>query len=232
MWNASLFLAGLVLCFAVLADVEAQAAASAGMPLSPPLLALTVIAQLRGSAGTNQAARLSPPTAAIRLPLRESSPAVTNMTVGPAPGTTPVARADPVPARLSSPMVWDAEAKEYHAKLGETNAQFAFSLTNIGPTEVLINEVRTSCGGAVGILPEYPWRLAPGTNGQVQEIADLRGKRGLLHKMVYVHTSNHGIQPLAIKVNIPDSLFEQPRRQDAKLNSDEFGKTETGRLLL
>jgi hypothetical protein len=54
-------------------------------------------------------------------------------------------------------------------------------------------------------LPEYPWQLAPGTNGQVQVIADLRGKRGLLHKLVHVHTADYGIQSLAIKVHIPDA---------------------------
>jgi hypothetical protein len=118
--------------------------------------------------------------------------------------------------------VWDVEVKEYHARPGETNVQFTFTTTNTGPTEVVINEVRTSCGCVVATLPEYPWRLAPGTNGQVQLIADLRGQRGLLHKMVYVHTDGHGIQSLAIKVHIPDSIIEQPRRQDAKVNSEEF----------
>jgi hypothetical protein len=128
--------------------------------------------------------------------------------------------------------VWDAEVKEYHAQPGETNVQFTFTLTNKGPTDIVINEVRTSCGCVVATLPEYPWRLAGGTNGQVQVIADLRGQRGLLHKIVYVYIGEHGIQSLAIKVYIPDPLFEYPRPQDAKLNSGEFWKTEMRRSSL
>jgi mono/diheme cytochrome c family protein len=71
---------------------------------------------------------------------------------------------------------------------------------------VFVNDVRTSCGCTIARLPAYPWRLAPGTNGQIQVTADLRGKRGLLHKMVYVYTANYGVQSLAVKVNIPDNL--------------------------
>jgi hypothetical protein len=141
----------------------------------------------------------------------------TNRAVDSAPRSSSVPNAAPVQTPQRAPLVWDAEVKEYHAQPGETNIQFTFTATNTGPTEVVINEVRTSCGCVVATLPEYPWRLAPGTNGQVQVIADLRGQRGLLHKMVYVHIAEHGIQSLAIKVHMPDSFIEQPRRQDAKL---------------
>jgi hypothetical protein len=116
---------------------------------------------------------------------------------------------DPVAATVSkprpSPLVWDAAVKEYYVCAGETNAQFTFSVTNTGPSAVVITEVRTSCGCVVATLPEYPWRLAPGTSGQVQVVTDLRGQRGLLHKIIYVQTADHGIQSLAIKVNIPDA---------------------------
>jgi len=71
---------------------------------------------------------------------------------------------------------------------------------------VLVNDVRTSCGCTVARLPEYPWKLAPGTNGQIQVTVDLRGKRGLLHKIVYVYTAAYGVKSLAVKVNVPDSM--------------------------
>ncbi|HKS37958.1 MAG TPA: DUF1573 domain-containing protein [Verrucomicrobiae bacterium] len=109
-----------------------------------------------------------------------------------------------VPPQTPSPLVWDAEIKEYTARPGETNVQLTFNLTNTAPSEVLINDVRTSCGCTVVRLPEYPWRLAAGTNGQIHVTADLRGKRGLLHKLVYVYTAAYGVKPLTIKVNIPD----------------------------
>lgn len=109
-----------------------------------------------------------------------------------------------VPSQTPSPLVWDAETKEYTARPGETNVLLTFNLTNTAPFEVLINDVRTSCGCTVARLPEYPWKLAAGTNGQIQVTADLRGKRGMLHKMVYVYTAAYGVKPLTVKVNIPD----------------------------
>jgi mono/diheme cytochrome c family protein len=110
------------------------------------------------------------------------------------------------PPLTPSPLVWDAETKEYTAKPGETNALFTFNLTNTAASEVLINDVRTSCGCTVARLPEYPWKLAPGMSGQIQVTTDLRGKRGLLHKIVYVYTAAYGVKPLAVKVNIPEPM--------------------------
>jgi hypothetical protein len=80
-------------------------------------------------------------------------------------------------------------------------------------------DVLRVCGGHIAGIPVA---AGAGTNGLVQVTADLRGQRGLLHKMVYVHTAGHGIQSLTMKVHIPDSIIEQPRRQDAKVNSEEF----------
>ncbi|HEX4644856.1 MAG TPA: DUF1573 domain-containing protein, partial [Verrucomicrobiae bacterium] len=59
----------------------------------------------------------------------------------------------------SGPLVYDAELKEYHAKAGETNANFFFSITNISSTNVLIQGVQTSCGCTVAKLPSRPWVL-------------------------------------------------------------------------
>ena len=219
--NASLLHTGLVLCFAVLANPGAQAAASARTPLSPPLPPLPVIDAQPASAVTNQAARPSQKITVVPLPQPELLSPAPNPAVRPSPQTTP----DPVAATVStpqrSPLAWGAHVKEYHTSPAETNAHFTFSVTNTGPTAVVINEVRTSCGCVVATLPEYPWRLAPGTNGQVQVLADVRGQRGLVHKMVYVHTANHGIQSLAIKVHIPDRLLV---RAEGSVNSiDNWG---------
>jgi mono/diheme cytochrome c family protein len=101
-------------------------------------------------------------------------------------------------------LVWDAEAKEVAVKPGETNAHFVFNLTNRSPEEVSIDQVRTSCGCTVAKLPKLPWKLPPGTNGQIEVAMDLRGKRGALTKMVYVHTSA-GVKNLTVKASIPDA---------------------------
>jgi mono/diheme cytochrome c family protein len=102
------------------------------------------------------------------------------------------------------PLVWDAEVKEYIAQPGDTNANFTFNLTNASPSEVTIERVQTSCGCTVAKLPSQPWKLAPGTNGQIEVTVDLRGKRGQFSKMVYVYSSA-GTKNLTVKVNVPDA---------------------------
>ena len=62
-------------------------------------------------------------------------------------------------------LVWDAEAKEYTAKAGQTNATLAFSVTNASPSDVVIHRVRSSCGCTVTKLPRQPWVLGPGEGG-------------------------------------------------------------------
>jgi hypothetical protein len=115
----------------------------------------------------------------------------------------PVAPAiPPPPAQPSSYLAWDAELKEYSAKVGEPSAHFTFHLTNVSKEVVLINSVRTSCGCTVAQLPEQPWHLAPGKSGPIEVTVNLAGKSGLITKSVTVDSSA-GIKALLVKVNIP-----------------------------
>ena len=75
-----------------------------------------------------------------------------------------VARAAPP----TEPLAFDALAKELTPKSGEMNALFTFSLTNVSSGEVVINNVRTSCGCTVAKVPSKPWLLTPGTNGSFE----------------------------------------------------------------
>jgi len=84
---------------------------------------------------------------------------------------------------------WDAITKESTLKPGETNLHFTFYFTNVYGQKVVIQEVTTSCGCTVAKLPQVPWELAPGTNGQVDVFFDARGKWGTITKPVFVHTS-------------------------------------------
>jgi cytochrome c553 len=103
----------------------------------------------------------------------------------------------------AQPLVWDATAKAYDAKPGDTNANFVFTVTNISPADVVINAVRTSCGCTVAKLPPLPWRLGPTNNGQIEISVDLRGKRGALSKIITVDASS-GTLLLTVNVNIPE----------------------------
>jgi len=119
------------------------------------------------------------------------------------PATNPLAA--PVRTPLAPfPLLFDAESKTADVQPGQTNVTFTFKLTNNTPAEVTIDRVQTSCGCTVAKLAAMPWKLAAGTNAEFEVVADLRGKRGMFSKMVYVYTSQ-GFKALNVKVNLPDA---------------------------
>ncbi len=178
------------------------------------LVALSGFAQTEQPTSPTSPRPLPPlPPPPTRLPTRLNA---TNKLDAPPSALTPVARfgpasvpvtqtpAQPVQLLKPLPLVWDAETKEYVAKPGETNANVTFNLTNTTPDEVVINQVHTSCGCTVAHLPVTPWKLAPGTNGQIQVTVDLRGKRGLLVKTITVYSTAYAAKQLSVKLNIPE----------------------------
>ena len=96
---------------------------------------------------------------------------------------------------------WDAELKEYTSKPGEMNAPFTFWLTNVSSSEVLINNVRTSCGCTVAKLPAYPWHIPPGGGGPIEVNVNLAGKAGIISKGVTVESSA-GVKMLTVRTTI------------------------------
>ena len=107
----------------------------------------------------------------------------------------------PVPAP-DSVLKWDADAKEYAAKLGEESAPFTFSVTNVSNAEVSIDALRASCGCTAAQLPTIPYKLASGSNVTISVKMDLRGKSGSITKTVFVESSA-GTKPLLVHANIP-----------------------------
>ena len=107
------------------------------------------------------------------------------------------------------PLVFDSETKEFTPKPGEEFQNLYFSFTNTSPSEVVISRAYTSCGCTVAKLPMEPWPIAAGATGKVEVSVDLRGKRGQIHKMVFVETTNStthatGLKYLNVVVNIQD----------------------------
>lgn len=124
-------------------------------------------------------------------------------------GQTMIIRAQPPAHATTQPAVdrtrglaFDAESKEYNAKIGEAIAPFVFSLTNISTNEIIINNVTTSCGCTVAQLPSQPWHLAPGANGEIKVTVNLAGKMGHVSKQVNINSSV-GFRSLVVHVNIP-----------------------------
>jgi mono/diheme cytochrome c family protein len=126
----------------------------------------------------------------------------------------------PPPAPASAPgtnaelLAWDAEFKEYKAKEGETDAKFFFSVTNISSSNVVIDDVTTSCGCTVAKPPSKPWVITPHNDGNIDVTVDLRNKPpGDLFKTVYVQSTNAAKQ-LRVKVSIPENAqFTRMRNQ-------------------
>lgn len=98
-------------------------------------------------------------------------------------------------------LAWDAQEKEVTVTNGTPEAHFDFSLTNISSSEIVLTGVHTSCGCTAARLPEQPWKLAPGTNGQIHVTMNLSGKTGLVPKTVTVNTDK-GSKMLVVKANI------------------------------
>ena len=120
-------------------------------------------------------------------------------------------------AEPGSALVWDSELKEFQAGTNQPAARFSFSVTNVSPNEVVIEDIRPSCGCTLVSLPARPWKLAPGASGKVEVEVDLVGKSGLLIKTLSV-TSSVGAKDLVFKVHLPEkvpvssSLAERVRR--------------------
>jgi mono/diheme cytochrome c family protein len=164
-------------------------------------------------------ATVTPPAPASSAPPVSTAPKVTAVTPSTPPYTPPPLSGlptvipnavGPVAPPVQSPFApvdpnvlkWDAEVKEYSAKTGEAEARFTFWLTNVSPSEVLVNNIRTSCGCTAAKLPAQPWHIPSGSNGPIEVTMNLAGKSGMIAKGVTVDTSV-GIKQLTVKCNIP-----------------------------
>jgi mono/diheme cytochrome c family protein len=178
------------------------------------------------------------PTLTTKLPVRKAgpspqpTPAIQNVAASPvpvavagvpAPVASPAPVISPIPPAVAPPIApgnpfapadpnvikWDADTKEYTSPGGEAEAKFKFWLTNVSPSEVLINSVRTSCGCTVARLPAQPWHIASGSNGPIDVTVNLAGKMGTISKGVTVDTSV-GVKQLTVMVHLPTTTAGTP----------------------
>lgn len=104
-------------------------------------------------------------------------------------------------ALATNTLVWDSTSKETNAAADAGNAHFVFSFTNVSAGNVVILNVRTSCGCTTAQLPPLPWIIPAGTNGQIGANVNFAVKSGMLLKTVTV-TSDKGFQTLMLKITI------------------------------
>ncbi len=76
------------------------------------------------------------------------------------------------------PLAWEAPSQFYSAKPGEVSALFVFKVSNVSTSNVVIDDVKTSCGCTVAQFPTKPWTLKPGAQDKAEVLVDLRGNFG------------------------------------------------------
>jgi mono/diheme cytochrome c family protein len=116
------------------------------------------------------------------------------------------------PPTLDSVIKWDKERIEQAVVNGTPEAHFTFNLTNVSSEVVTISAVTTSCGCTVAKLPEQPWHLGPGSNGQISATMNLAGKSGTTVKTLTVMTENNKWAPklLFVQSTILPAAAPQP----------------------
>jgi cytochrome c553 len=142
--------------------------------------------------------------------------------------TSAVAPLPAKPARPTTPEIntllkWDSETKALTVPGGTPEAHFTFNLTNISSGDVTIDNVYTSCGCTVAKLPEQPWKLAPGANGQIHVTMNLAGKIGTVVKTITIITDK-GTKQVFVKTTI--------RRQAAQKQMSTAARTRNQRIAL
>jgi cytochrome c2 len=135
-----------------------------------------------------------------------------------------------VSPREETALAFDATTKEYTAKPGEESCTFRFKVKNTSDKEVVINQVRTSCGCTIAKLPSQPWHIAPSAGGEITLVMDLRGKTGTIIKTATIDLPT-SFKQLTIVVTVPDiSALPNPNRtinqQIAKLDRQTIFKND------
>jgi hypothetical protein len=136
----------------------------------------------------------------VPAPTPPSAPLQTNLP--PSQVSHPKPPAEAADNMAPNILAWDSVAKKYHAKIGETNAPFTFSVTNVSPERVMIYDTSTTCDCTVAQLPSKPWTLAPGAGGQIHASLDLRNRIGAVTNYVIVFTSK-GNRLLTVTATLP-----------------------------
>lgn len=85
----------------------------------------------------------------------------------------------------------------------ELTVTFDFTVTNTSAAEIIVTQLRTSCGCSAPKARPTPWRLAPGATERFAIVVDLRGKRGVLEKQAFLDTAT-GYKDVDFRIVIPE----------------------------
>jgi mono/diheme cytochrome c family protein len=98
-------------------------------------------------------------------------------------------------------LVWNNVVQTTNASADQPEVHFVFSFTNVTSGNVVITDVTKSCGCTTAELPQKPWVIPPGTNGEVGASVNLEGKNGTMLKSITVVTDK-GSKELWMRITI------------------------------
>ncbi|HXF10170.1 MAG TPA: DUF1573 domain-containing protein [Desulfuromonadaceae bacterium] len=104
------------------------------------------------------------------------------------------------PAEMPSSLVgWDATTREFTARAGDTNVVLSFTMTNLSPYDLTIQDIHAVNEFITVESPPMPWTIKPGDQGTLRANVDLRNKKGTGYLPVEV-TSSLGSKTLTLKI--------------------------------
>ena len=98
-------------------------------------------------------------------------------------------------------LAWNSLMLETNAADDQELAHFVFSFTNVSSGNVVILDAHGSCGCTQPELPQRPWTIPSGSNGQFGVSVNLTGKPSPVIKSVTVSTDK-GSKDLILQITI------------------------------
>lgn len=120
-------------------------------------------------------------------------------------------------AQKPHPLVWDSMEKVFNPAPTDSKAEATFSVTNTGPVEVVISDIKPSCQCTTPHLPPMPWKLSPGSSGSFGASVDLHGKAGTIIKTLTV-VSSAGFQVLTMRIDMPKDPVQAMAEREANMD--------------
>jgi cytochrome c553 len=98
-------------------------------------------------------------------------------------------------------LTWKNLMLATNAAADQSQVHFTFNFTNVSSNNVVILDVRPSCGCTTAELPSLPWTIPPGTNGRIPVTVNIADKTGTLSKSIDV-TTDKGFKNLFMQIVI------------------------------
>jgi Protein of unknown function (DUF1573)/Cytochrome C oxidase, cbb3-type, subunit III len=112
-------------------------------------------------------------------------------------------------------LTFDSLTQEYHARPGEAEAKFTFTVTNISDTAVHVLGITPSCSCTKAQMPRTPWIIPPHTTEQFHATMNLAMKPPGENTKYLTISSTNGMRVVYVKAHIPQpSITDRQKNQE------------------